>query len=208
MRMSEESSSHAKYAKTLSGGLQLTKGRQRMYARHPWQKLAVDLVGPMPETQAENKWILVITDHCTRWQKAIPVLDATAPVVAATLDQRVFCYIGFLKQPHSDQGIQSESQLMEELCTLWRVDKTHTTHYHPWKLTTDLAAETGSRRVGLAASQDYKGLSRDAPFGHGRNSQLYDVGPGAEVTRPVAVAPPSGRGDTPERLLQRSSRMV
>ena len=58
-----------------------------MYARHPWQKLAVDLVGPMPETRAGNKWILVITDHFTRWQKAIAVPNATAPVVAATLNQ-------------------------------------------------------------------------------------------------------------------------
>ena len=175
--------------KAKSGGLQLTKRRQPLYARHPWQKLAVDLVGPMPETRAGNKWILVITDHYTRWQKAIPVLDATAPVVAATLDQRVFCCLGLPKQPHSDQGIQSESQLMEELCTLWRVDKTHTTHYHPWKLTTDLAAETGSRRGGLATSQDYKGLSRDTPFGHERTSQLYDVGPGAEVTDQLQLHP-------------------
>ena len=88
--------------KAKSGGLQPTKGQQRMYARRPWQKLAVDLVGPMPETGAGNRLILVITDHFTRWQDAIAVPDATAPVVATTLDQRIFCYFGLPEQLHSD----------------------------------------------------------------------------------------------------------
>ena len=131
--------------KAKAGGLQPTKGRQRMYAGRPWQKLAVDLVGPMPETRAGNRWILVITDHFTRWQDAIPVPDATAPVVAATLDQRVFCYLGLPEQLHSDQGAQFESQLMEELCTLWGVEKTHTTPYHPQS---NGLVERGNRSLG------------------------------------------------------------
>ena len=74
-----------------------------MYAGRPWHKLAIELVGPMPETQAGNKWMLVITDHFTRWQDAILVPDATAPVVAATLDPRVFCYFSLPEQLHFDQ---------------------------------------------------------------------------------------------------------
>ena len=89
-----------------------------MYAGRPWQKVAVDLVWPMPETRAGNKWILVVMDHFSRWQDAIPIPDATAPIVAATLDQRVFCYLGLPEQLHTDQGAQFESQLMEELCIL------------------------------------------------------------------------------------------
>ena len=117
--------------KAKSGGLRAASGRRHMYAGRPWQKVAVDLVGPMPETPAGNRWILVIMDHFTRWQDAIAIPAATTPVVAATLDQRVFCYLGLPEHLHSDQGAQFKSQLMEELCTLWRIDKTHTTPYHP-----------------------------------------------------------------------------
>ena len=81
-------------------------GRLRMYVGRPWQKVAVDLVWPMPETRAGNKWILVVMDHFSRWQDAIPIPDATAPIVAATLDQRVFCYLGLPEQLHTDQGAQ------------------------------------------------------------------------------------------------------
>ena len=114
-----------------SGGTHSAGSRQRLYAGRPWQKVAVDLVGPMPETARGSKWILVLTDHFTRWQDAIAIPDATAPVVATTLDERVFCYLGLPEQIHTDQGAQFESQLMAELCQLWKVTKTRTTPYHP-----------------------------------------------------------------------------
>ena len=113
------------------GGAKAAQGKQRLYAGRPWQKVAVDLVGPMPETTKGNRWILVLVDHFTRWQDALAIPDATAPVVAAILDERVFCYLGLPEQIHTDQGAQFESQLMTELCQLWGVAKTRTTPYHP-----------------------------------------------------------------------------
>ena len=53
--------------------------RQRFYASRPWHKVAIDLVGPMPMTIGGNQWILVFSDHFTRWQVAIPLADVTAP---------------------------------------------------------------------------------------------------------------------------------
>ena len=78
--------------------------------------MAVDLVGPMPETSRGNRWILVLVDHFTRWQDAPAIPDATAPVVAATLDERVLCYMGLPEEIHTDRRDQFESQLMTELC--------------------------------------------------------------------------------------------
>ena len=49
---------------------------------------------------AGNKWILVPMDHFTGWYDAILIPDATALVVAGTLDQRVFCYLGLSEQLH------------------------------------------------------------------------------------------------------------
>ena len=114
-----------------AGGVPKTDNRQRLHAGRPWQQVAVDLVGPFPETPRKNKWILVLTDHFTRWQDALALPDATAPTVATALDERVFCYLGLPEQIHSDQGVQFESQLMQELCSLWGVEKTRTTPYHP-----------------------------------------------------------------------------
>ena len=61
-------------------------GRRRLYAGRPWQIVAVDLVGPMPLTPRGNCWILVLTDHFTRWSDALAIPDASAPTVARVLD--------------------------------------------------------------------------------------------------------------------------
>ena len=114
-----------------SGGTHPAGGKQRLYAGRPWQKVAIDLVGPMPTTPRGNRWILVLMDHFTRWLDALAIPDATAPVVASALDEKVFCYLGLPEQIHTDQGAQFESSLMEELCQLWRVERTRTTPYHP-----------------------------------------------------------------------------
>ena len=106
-------------------------GKNRLYAGRTWHKVAVDLVGPFPVTPRENEWVLVLTDHFTRWQDALALPDATASVVANALDERVFCYLRLPKQIHTDQGAQFESQLMAELCQLLNVGKTHMTPYHP-----------------------------------------------------------------------------
>ena len=113
------------------GGNKPPCSRQRLYAGRPWQKVAIDLVGPMPKTQRGNQWISVLSDHFTRWQDAIPLPDATAPTVVTALDEQIFCYFGLPEQLHSDLGKQFQSRLMAELCNLWRVDQTHTTLYHP-----------------------------------------------------------------------------
>jgi len=78
-----------------------------------------------------NSWILVLTDHFTRWANALAIPDVSAPTVARVLDQHVFCYFSLPEQIHSDQGAQFQSQLMSDLCRLWGVNQSRTTPYHP-----------------------------------------------------------------------------
>ena len=85
------------------------------------------------------------TDHFTHWHDALPLPDATAPVVADALDSRVFCYFRLPEELHSDRGIQFESDLMTELCTLWRISKTRTSPYHPQS---NGVVERGNRALG------------------------------------------------------------
>ena len=81
----------------------------RLLVGRPWQKVAVDFVGPMPETTRGNRWILILVDHFTRWRDALAIPDATAPVVTSALDERVFRYMKLPEQIHTDQRAQFES---------------------------------------------------------------------------------------------------
>jgi len=108
-----------------------TTGRRRLYAGRTWQVVAVDLVGPMPLFTRGNTWILVLTNHFTRWADALAIPDASAPTVARALGQNIFCYLGLPQQIHTDQAAQFQSQLMADLCRIWGVNQSRTTPYHP-----------------------------------------------------------------------------
>ena len=88
-----------------NGGLLPSQDHRRMHTGRPWQQLALDLVGPLPTTDRGNQWILVLTDHFSRWQDALALPDATAPTVVTHLEERVFCYFGLSEQIYTDQGI-------------------------------------------------------------------------------------------------------
>ena len=105
--------------------------RHRLYAGRPWQRVAADLAGPLDKTSRGNQWILVVTDHFTRWSDAFPLPDAKAETVAQTLESRIFSSFGVPEVLHTDQGAQFEGELMHELCALWGVDKTRTAPYRP-----------------------------------------------------------------------------
>ena len=130
-----------------SGGLRPSLRPNPLWVGRPWQKVVIDLVGPLPLTARGNKWILVLTDHFTRWQDALALSDATAPTVAEVLDDRVFSYFGLPEELHSDRGSQFEGELMTKLCRFWGITKTRTTPYHPQS---NGVVERGNRTLGDA----------------------------------------------------------
>ena len=93
--------------------------------------MAVDLVGPLPESEKGNCYIMVVGDYFSRWMEAIPIHNQEASTVAGKLVDEVFLHFSAPKQLHSDQGRQFESQLLSEVCKLLHVQKTRTTSYHP-----------------------------------------------------------------------------
>ena len=44
-----------------------------MVSGFPLEKLAVDILGPLPVTEKGNKYILVVSDYFTRWVEAYPM---------------------------------------------------------------------------------------------------------------------------------------
>jgi len=48
----------------------------------------------MPTSERGITWILVLTEHFTRWADALAIPDASASTVARTLDQNLFWYLG------------------------------------------------------------------------------------------------------------------
>ena len=100
-------------------------------AGYPMQIVAADLLGPLPESENGNSYILVVADYFTRWMEAFPLPNQEATTVANKLVDDVFLRFSIPEQLHTDQGRQFESQLLHEVCKLLNIHKTRTTPYHP-----------------------------------------------------------------------------
>ena len=104
---------------------------QSIVPGYPLQIVAVDIMGPLPETPSHNRYVLVATDYFTRWTKAYAIPNLTAETVASKLLDEFFLRFSLPEQIHSDQGGQFESKLFQEMARILQIKKTHTTPYHP-----------------------------------------------------------------------------
>ncbi len=83
-------------------------------ATRPLELVCMDFLSVEPDS-CNNKDILVITDHFTKYAVAVPTPNQKARTVAKTLWDHFFVHYGKL---HSDQGPDFESRTIKELCEL------------------------------------------------------------------------------------------
>ncbi len=131
----------------------------------PMERIALDILGPLPTSDQGNKYILCIGDYFTKWVSAVALPDQEAKTVARALIDNVITVFGLPRIIHSDQGRNFESILFHELCKLFDIEKTRTTPYRPQS---DGFIERFNRTVlsmlGRYTSRDQKDWDRKLPF--------------------------------------------
>ena len=101
-----------------------------LLATRPLEIIAIDFTNLEPASDGKEK-VLVITDVFTKFTQAIPTRDQRATTVANVLQREWFVRYGVPRRIHSDQERNFESGLIQELCELYSIEKSHTTPYHP-----------------------------------------------------------------------------
>ncbi|GBN85459.1 Transposon Ty3-I Gag-Pol polyprotein [Araneus ventricosus] len=104
-----------------------TKGRLGA----PFERMALDILGPLTVTTKGNRYVLVLMDYFTKWPEAIPIPDQEASTVAEELVRAWISRYGVPMILHSVQGTNFNSALFTELCKLLGILKTRTTALHP-----------------------------------------------------------------------------
>ena len=100
-------------------------------AGKPLQRVSMDILGPLPETKRQNRYILVIGDYFTKWMEALPMSNMEAQTVARLFVNHFVTRFGSPEYLHTDQGRNFESTLVKEVCKILGIEKTRTTPYHP-----------------------------------------------------------------------------
>lgn len=96
-----------------------------------FEVLAVDLFGPLPETDDGYKHILILEDVCTRWVELYSLKLATALDCAIILINEVFLRFGFPRRLISDNGVQFVSEIMQQALYCLGINQNLTPFYHP-----------------------------------------------------------------------------
>lgn len=99
--------------------------------KRPLERVALDILGPLPLTERGNKYIMVVSDYFTKWTEAYALPNQTAETCAQAFVNEFVCRYGAPEILHSDQGRQFESQLFQEMCRLLEIKKTHTSPFRP-----------------------------------------------------------------------------
>ncbi|XP_065407431.1 uncharacterized protein LOC135972648 [Chrysemys picta bellii] len=96
----------------------------------PFERIGMDLVGPLERSKTGNRFILVVVDYATRYPEAVPLKTATAPTIAGEL-VKIFARVGIPGEILTDQGTNVSSRLIAELCRLLHIRTLRTSVYHP-----------------------------------------------------------------------------
>ena len=96
----------------------------------PFQRIAMDIVGPLPRSKVGNKYILTVCDYATRYPKAVPLPSIEAERIAKEL-VKLFSRVGIPDEILTDQGTNFMSALLQEIYRLLHIKRIRTTPYHP-----------------------------------------------------------------------------
>jgi len=94
-------------------------------ARQPFEKCALDIVGPMTETMSGNKYILTFQDDLSKFivRVVIPIPQHDAETVAKEFVLNIVLKFGAPAQILTDQGSNFLSDLFKSMCKLLKIKK-------------------------------------------------------------------------------------
>ena len=107
----------------------------------PLEIITTDIMGPLNMTKEENKYIMIICDHFTKWIELYALKTMEAVEVASKISSFV-CRHGVPDKIITDQGTNYQSNLISELYEVLDIEKARTSPYHP---ESDGLSERGNR---------------------------------------------------------------
>ena len=97
----------------------------------PFDRMGMDIVGPLPKTDRGNMYIVVATEYLTKWPEARALQNAKASSVVSFFYEDVICRHGCPKEILTDRGTHFVNDMLNSLCDNFGVKHKLSTAYHP-----------------------------------------------------------------------------
>ena len=95
------------------------------------QLVSTDFAGPFKESEAGNKYLIVIVDCFSKFLVSVPLPNKEAKTAAQALLNNWCWTFGLPERILSDLGGEYDSSIWDATCDLLDIERTHTTPYHP-----------------------------------------------------------------------------
>lgn len=131
----------------------------------PFDRVGIDLYGPLPLTPNGNRWIIVAVDHLTRYAETAALPNATAQEVATFVLRRFVLRHGGPRELLSDRGRAFLSEVTEELLAQCAIVHRTCTAYHPQTNgTTERFNRTLGNMLAMYVTPDHSNWDLVLPF--------------------------------------------
>ena len=100
-------------------------------AEYPFQKVYLDVVGPLEITFSGNKYILTVLDDLSRYMNAYPIPNQEAATICEVFVKQILNHHKTPQIVLTDQGSNFTSEAFCNLLKLFHIKKITTTPYHP-----------------------------------------------------------------------------
>ena len=97
-----------------------------------FRTMAADILGPVTlAKKSRARSFLVMNDLLTKYAVTVALQDMTAATVANAIIDEWIKKFGAPDVIHADQSSNFNSELMQDICSIFMIEKTRTTAYHP-----------------------------------------------------------------------------
>lgn len=96
-----------------------------------FERICLDIVGPLPITELGNTHILTMQDELTRYALTVALASTDATTVARAFVECCVCIFGIPTSILTDCGTNFLSDIFKAMCRLLDIEKSKTTPWHP-----------------------------------------------------------------------------
>ncbi|CAK9834654.1 Retrovirus-related Pol polyprotein from transposon 17.6 [Anthophora retusa] len=97
----------------------------------PFDKIALDTVGPLPETPSGNRYILTMQDNLTKYCLAVAIPNIRATTIADAFARHFIAVFGTPRAILTDKGTSFLGKIMTHLAEIFKIKQFTTSGYRP-----------------------------------------------------------------------------
>ena len=97
----------------------------------PFERIGIDLIGPLSITTTRKRYIIVAIDYLTKWIEAKPITAKEADKIVQFIHEEIITRHGVPQEILSDNGLEFANKTLKDYCEQMGIKQQFASPYHP-----------------------------------------------------------------------------